>query len=220
MAFRTAGFPTTAPGYNPPMARSAPALGGWPLVGWAAAVLAPMCALILALVGTGEEGLRMVIRATARTSLALFLLAFTASSARHFWQAPTTAWLLRNRRYLGVSFAVSHTVHLAAIVALATEVPGFGADPFTTIFGSLAYLVILAMTATSFDRSAAWLGRPHWKRLHTAGSYYLWLVFFVSFAPAAVQAAHPTGILAALALIAALGLRVGAGRARLEAPAT
>ena len=92
---------------------------------------------------------------------------------------------------------------------------------YTFFWGLLAaYLVILAMTATSFDRSAAWLGRTHWKRLHTAGGYYVWLVFFVSFAPAAVQAAHPAAIPGAVALIAALGLRVGAGRARQQAPAT
>jgi hypothetical protein len=35
---------------------------------------------VLAIDGTGEDGVRALIRATARTSLALFLAAFLASS--------------------------------------------------------------------------------------------------------------------------------------------
>jgi hypothetical protein len=179
-----------------------------------------MCGLILTLSGAGETGLRSVIRATARSSLTLFLFAFTASSLARLWRTPLTSWLLRNRRYLGVSFAISHSAHMVAIAALAVEVPGFGADPFTTVFGTLAYLVILAMAATSFDRSAAWLGRSRWKRLHTVGSYYIWLIFLVTYAPEAVRGAAPAHVPGTLALVAALGLRIAAGlRTRQQATA-
>ena len=49
----------------------------------------------------------------------LFVLAFTASSLVELMPSKATRWQRRNRRYLGVSFAVSHFIHLGVILALA-----------------------------------------------------------------------------------------------------
>src|SRR5262245_15492669 len=107
------------------IARPAAQPQGWPLVGWSTLLLVFMVALILGIEGAGEDGLRTVIRATARTSVVLFVAAFTASSLRALWPVPVTRWLLTNRRYIGVSFAVSHFLHLLAILALDATVPEF-----------------------------------------------------------------------------------------------
>src|SRR5437867_6975059 len=80
---------------------------GWPIVGWAALVVVAIVAAILITLGTGEAGLRAAIRATARTSVVLFCVAFSASALRRLWPGTASAWLLANRRQLGVSFAVS-----------------------------------------------------------------------------------------------------------------
>src|SRR5712692_7187458 len=48
-------------------------------------------------------------------------------------------------------------------------------------FGDIGYIVIIAMTATSFDRTAAAIGPRVWRRLHLAGGYYLLFQFMVSF---------------------------------------
>jgi methionine sulfoxide reductase heme-binding subunit len=77
-------------------------------VGVASAVIVALCAMTLATTGVDEEGVRAIIRLTARTSVALFLLAFTASAAFRLWGGRLPRWLLVNRRYLGLSFAVSH----------------------------------------------------------------------------------------------------------------
>ena len=90
---------------------------GWPVVGWAALALVIMTGALLTVWGTEEAGIRVLIRATARTSFTLFILAFVASALRRAWRSRVSAWLLANRRYLGVSFAVSHLLHLAAIFA-------------------------------------------------------------------------------------------------------
>ena len=63
------------------------------------------------------DGVRMVIRFTARTSLVLFCLAFSAAALARLWPNAWTRWLRRNRRYLGVSFAASHAIHAVAIAA-------------------------------------------------------------------------------------------------------
>ena len=194
---------------------------GWPIVAWTAAVLVLMIAIVLACAGSDETGLRMVIRATARTSCVLFLAAFVASALRRAWPSPATAWLLANRRYVGVSFAVSHLLHLLAIGALAGwSAPGLVATAgmTTTVVGGIGYLFIAAMTVTSFDRTAAWLGARRWHRLHTIGAYYVWLVFFLSFAPRA--AFSPLYFPFGLAVVAAPLLRWRARRAESPAIAT
>lgn len=164
-------------------------LAGWSLVGWCALVLVMLMAAILATKGADEAGLRAVVRTSAQTSLVLFTTAFGASSLYAVWPTASTRWMLHNRRYIGVSFAVSHFIHLIAIVALAVRLGAkFKLDPATLVGGGLAYVFIAAMTATSFDRTAAWIGARAWRRLHTAGGYYIWFIFFISYAPRAAIA--------------------------------
>jgi hypothetical protein len=83
------------------------------------AALIAMTVLNLVSVGLDVEGARAVIRATARTSVLLFCAAFTASSLAQLWKSPATRWMIRNRRYLGVSFGVSHAIHYVAVAAFA-----------------------------------------------------------------------------------------------------
>ncbi|EFG9153081.1 hypothetical protein BL864_005536, partial [Escherichia coli] len=94
-------------------------LEGWRLLGLLAGALMAMAVAIWAVGGLDVEATRLVIRATARSSLLLFLLAFVASSAVQLWPGEATRWLLRNRRYFGLAFAFSHGIHAVAIIALA-----------------------------------------------------------------------------------------------------
>jgi methionine sulfoxide reductase heme-binding subunit len=149
-----------------------------------------LMAVGLVLASPDVAGVRSVIRWTARTSLVLFLLTFTASAAWRRWPGAWTRWQLANRRYLGLSFAVSHGVHLIAILAFAHLAPlafDQASNPATRFVGEIGYLFIIAMTATSFDTTAAWLGRRAWKILHTTGTWYLWFVFLSSYASRAVH---------------------------------
>jgi sulfoxide reductase heme-binding subunit YedZ len=130
------------------------------------------------------DGVRMVIRFTARTSLLLFCLAFSAGALARLWPGPWTRWQRRNRRYLGVSFAASHGIHAVAIVCFAAMAPAdymAATSAATYLFGGIGYAFIIAMTATSFDRTAAAIGPRAWRILHLAGGYYLWFQFMVSF---------------------------------------
>jgi hypothetical protein len=192
---------------------------GWPIVGWAAVAVAAMIALVLAVAGTGEPGIRLVIRATARSSVVLFTAAFVARSLSCAWPGRPSRWMLANRRYLGVSFAVSHLAHLLAIFALAGWSVGkaiAAAGAGVAVLGGTAYAFLLAMTLTSFDRTAAWLGPRAWSRLHTTGAYVLWTVFFASFAPRITESALYWPF--AVGLLAALILRLTYGRRRAARP--
>jgi sulfoxide reductase heme-binding subunit YedZ len=161
-------------------------LAGWPIVAWSALAVAVLCGGVLAAAGGGEAGWRAAIRLSAKTSLLLFSAAFVASSVRVLWPTSLTRWLLTNRRYVGVSFAASHAIHLVAILMLLRVAPDFRLEPPALIGGGIAYVFLAAMTATSFNRSAAWLGARRWRLLHKTGMYYCWFIFFISYLPRAL----------------------------------
>ena len=188
-------------------------MNGWPVAGWMSAALAAHFALVAAIYGTDAEGLGVLTRATARVSFLIFMAAYVASPLRRFVRAPATAWLLRNRRQLGVSFAVSHGLHAIAIVLLASALgERFEVLAVTLIFGGLGYLFIAAMAATSNDRAVRALGRRRWGLLHRAGIHYLWIIWVQNWTGAIV--AMPNVLYAALALLVWVGaaLRFAAWR--------
>ena len=157
---------------------------GWRLFGLLTLVLIALCVWIAGMRHFEVEGVRMAIRFTARTSLLFFCLAFSAAALARLWPNAFTRWQRRNRRQLGVTFAASHALHAAAIFAFAKMDPaGFAAATSLAsyIFGGIGYAFILAMTATSFDATAAALGPRAWRALHLVGGYYLLLQFTISF---------------------------------------
>lgn len=83
----------------------------WQIVKCSTILIAIALCLILLIKGINETSFRIAIRFTARTSCILFLLAFTASSLRRIQSNPLTNWLVTNRRYLGLSMAISHGFH-------------------------------------------------------------------------------------------------------------
>jgi sulfoxide reductase heme-binding subunit YedZ len=130
------------------------------------------------------EGVRMVIRFTARTSLLFFCLAFSATALARLWPNAWTRWQRRNRRYLGVTFAASHGMHALAIGCFAAMAPPLfmeATNAASYVFGGIGYAFIIAMAATSFDRTAEAIGPRAWRILHLTGGYYLWFQFMVSF---------------------------------------
>ena len=155
-------------------------MNGWRLTGLLSVLVGAMTLYLMASHGWEVDGVRLAIRATARTSLVLFALAFTAGAMVELMPSDATRWQRRNRRYLGVSFAVSHFIHLGVIVTLAMMDPAvfWKLTTVTNIMlAGSAYLFIAAMTATSFDRAAAWLGPRKWRLLHLVGGWYIWLSF-------------------------------------------
>ena len=178
-----------------------------------AAALAAMAGGMILADGGGVDGVRLAIRATARTSLALFLLAFTASALFRLWPGAATRWLLANRRWVGLGFAFSHLVHAGAIFLLHRWHPDSFAllvQPKTFVTGGIAYLFIALLAATSFDRAVAALGPRGWKRVHTIGIWVIWISFIFTNGkriPASTAYAIPVAV-----LFAALALRLQAAR--------
>ena len=164
-----------------------------------------MCGACLVFFGFGEEGVRVAIRATARTTAAVFVVVFCLSSVRRRWPRPLVRWGMRNRRYLGLSAAVSHGYHLCFILSL--YVMGVGDDnPLVIVIGGgWGFGLLFTMAVTSNDASQKTLGK-YWRRVHLLGMWTIWSIFAVSYFPAA--ATTPSAAVASLALVIALLLRV------------
>lgn len=157
--------------------------GGMALFFWFAVALAVAATALIALLPDLVEAVRLVIRTTARISLALFLAAFLASTLMQVWPAEVTRWMVVNRRWLGLSFAWSHLVHALAIVALVRLDPALFwtlSNPVSVAGGSICYVFIALLAATSFDRMVRALGPRRWARLHRTGIWIVWLVFMIS----------------------------------------
>lgn len=188
----------------------------------AAAALGATAAVAIGfgLADTPVEQWRLAARYTARFSVTIFVIVFVASSWNRLAPSAVSRFLLKRRRALGLAFATAHTIHLGALVTynvVAGEVP----NATTLIVGGGAYVAMFAMAATSNDASVRALGR-NWVRLHKVGIYWLWFVFTFSYG-GRVFGGKPEFLPLFAALLAGLGLRIAAARARTsrraEAPA-
>ncbi len=183
---------------------------GWRITILVSLGLVALAAFQLGVWGTGEEGIRVLVRSTARCSVVLFALAFSASALRSFWRGPTTKWLLANRRYLGVSYAASHALHAAALVALFGASTEFAESlgAVTLVGGGIAYVFTFAMAATSSDAAVRALGTTNWRRLHLVGGWYIWIIFAQSYLPRAAM--DPAYLPAGMIVLAVPALRTAA----------
>lgn len=138
-----------------------------------------MLGMIGAIDGLTEASVRLAIRATARVSCLLFLMAFVAAPLHRLWATGFTQWLLQNRRFLGLSMAVSHGFHGVTLGAL--HIVTQGQHPHINPLAVLGYVFLAAMALTSFQPMAKAIGRRAWRVLHTAGMHYFWLAFLMEF---------------------------------------
>jgi methionine sulfoxide reductase heme-binding subunit len=164
----------TVPAANPSTLR------GWALTLRIALVLTLASLALFASAGVSEESVRAWIRATARASAALFLMTFVARPLRRLWRSGTSGYLLANRRYLGVSAAYAQLLHGIALVWLFTSFAKYEPDLTGLIGGGLGFALYFAMALTSSDAAVAALGKRAWKALHTAGAYWIWVIFAVT----------------------------------------
>ncbi len=140
-------------------------------------------AAIFAIGGFNEESTRQCIRLTAKVSVVLFSMAFSASAVQGLLRNVFTFWWRMNRKYLGISFAIIHLIHLAFLLLLQQWFhPVFTLAKSSSLFaGGMAYLFLVLMLLTSFERFSKHLSKKNWKLLHTVGGWWIWGIFASSY---------------------------------------
>lgn len=126
-----------------------------------------------------EQQWSAATRYTARVGFPLLILAYSARPLFDLTRANWAKVLLANRKWLGLGFAMSHTVHLASIAMLFHTL---GETPALVVLvvGGFAYVLLYAMAFTSNRRAMQAMGR-RWKQLHRFGIHYLWFIFAQSY---------------------------------------
>lgn len=141
------------------------------------ALVAVIVAITFAVHGVRPPTIFELIGILTKVSVLVFILVFITRPLHALVQSSATAWLLANRRYLGLSFAAWHLVHWPLLTTLMVLV---GPAKFWDMFQSIVIpagtilLVITLMAATSNNRSRQFLGKPLWSAIHTIGIYAIW----------------------------------------------
>lgn len=152
------------------------AIGSWRLF-WVLA-LATSIAICLGLPSTdfhSVHGMEFIIVRSVRCALPLFLVAFSASSLATLWPNRATRWLLSNRRYIGLAFAVGMAWHFS-FVAYSIWMFGNGLTLKATTLDVIGLIFLLLLTLTSFRWSKRRLSPAAWRRLHKIGVYVIWVL--------------------------------------------
>jgi hypothetical protein len=168
-------------------------------------------------------GVMLWLRVTARISSLLLVCAFAAPALARLWPSGLTEWMARHRHRFTLAFALSHTLHLAGIVMLATLIPA----QFVTkrgllvqIPGASVYVLIYFLAYMAFTRRK----NPELAdtKMQTFGLYLLWGIFTLAFT-AGIWKNALIYVPLAVMMWAALGARIAARRVaslRRQSPAT
>lgn len=127
---------------------------------------------------SAPAGVTHMISYSVRWAVPLIYTVTAASALYTLFPGPITTWLMRNRKYIGLAFAVAMAWQGLFIFLVST----FHRDYyFGEIFllrdeleGSTGYVFLAAMVATSFEFGRRQLSGAQWKLLHRSGVYFLW----------------------------------------------
>ena len=119
-----------------------------------------------------------MISFSVRWAVPLVFLVVAIPAFQVLFPGPGPMWLLRNRKYIGMCFAVAMAWQGLFILIMSTT---FRDHYYEEIFylrdeleGSTGYLFLTAMVVTSFNFGRKYLNANQWKLLHRTGLYYLW----------------------------------------------
>jgi sulfoxide reductase heme-binding subunit YedZ len=156
-----------------------PAGNQWPLFWLVSLPVSSVMALsMLRIEAWNGPAVSSLIQLSVRFAVPFLFLAFAASSLQALYPGPFTRWLLRNRKILGLCFAMSMAWQGTFILWLTTIYRDYYITEVyvlrDAIEGTIGYLFLAAMTFTSFQMGRRQLSARAWRYLHKAGIYFLW----------------------------------------------
>lgn len=159
------------------------AINGWNLF-WL--VTGPISiAMMIAMAGadlSSGAGVSSMIQLSVRCAVPWLYVAFAASSVHVLFPGLLTRWLLRNRKYFGLSFAAAMGWQALFILWMVIVYSDYYINEVyvlrDAIEGVVGYLFLAAMTLTSFPIGRKRLSPKQWRYLHKGGIYFLWAYAF------------------------------------------
>ena len=162
-------------------------LNGWPLFYLVAGLTFAVICVGLVVIGVSTpEATVSMIRLSVQLASPWIFLAFVATALAQLFPVSFSRWLLRNRRYVGLSFAAGfgwQALFIAVLFALHSDY--YWQELHNTadlILRMLSYLLLLALTVTSFFPVRRAMRPKDWRVLHLVGIWYFWAAIWVSYA--------------------------------------
>ncbi len=128
------------------------------------------------------EGISYMIGYSVRWAIPFIYLVVAASSVRYLFSGPIPVWWLRNRKYIGLVFAVAMAWQALFIFILSTVYRDYY---FEQVFyfrdeleGSVGYIFLVGMVITSFQFARKKVNQAQWKLIQKGGVYFLWAYAF------------------------------------------
>jgi DMSO/TMAO reductase YedYZ heme-binding membrane subunit len=122
---------------------------------------------------------------SVRLAVPFIFLVVAISSVQTLFPGPFSMWLLRNRKYIGMCFAVVMAWQGLFIFIMSYF---FREYYFADVYffrdeleGSIGYIFLPAMVVTSFEFGRKHLSPKQWKLLHKSGIYFLWAYAFSTY---------------------------------------
>ncbi len=137
--------------------------------------------MVIAMMGVDMStgaGVSTMISFSVRWAVPFIYLVVAASAVQKLFPGPFPMWWLRNRKYIGLCFAVAMAWQGAFIFTMSNFFREYYyGDVYLLrdeIEGSVGYIFLAAMVVTSFRFGRKYLTHKQWKLLHRSGIYFLW----------------------------------------------
>jgi hypothetical protein len=161
-------------------------LNSWRLF---ALIMIPMCIVVvyqMTMVDLGDPShISSMIQLSVRLAVPWLFIAFATSSLQIVFPGAFTRWLMRNRRIIGLCFAAGMAWQLLFIFWMVIGFWDYYLDEAYSYFDLAeqlpGYIILFAMTLTSFRFGRSKLSAKQWKILHKGGIYLLWGVVWSTY---------------------------------------
>ena len=140
--------------------------------------------MVIAMMGhdmSTAHGVSEMISFAVRWAVPFIFLVVAISSLQILFPGPFPMWLLRNRKYIGMCFAVAMAWQGSFIFIMSN----FFREYYFTNYvlrdeleGSIGYIFLSAMVVTSFRFGRKHLNQKQWKLLHKSSIYFIWAYAF------------------------------------------
>ncbi len=155
------------------------ALNGWGLFCLLSIPLSMVMAAEMARTDlSSPTGVTHLISFSVRWAVPLIYAVVAASALHALFPGALSTWLMRNRKYVGLAFAVAMAWQGLFIFLVSNlHRDYYFAEIFLLrdeIEGSIGYIFLAAMVVTSFQAGRKLFSAAQWKLLHRSGMYFLW----------------------------------------------
>jgi len=161
-------------------------LNGWKLFSLIVIPMSGAVALAMTTVDLSSPlGVSAMIQFSVRLAVPWLFLAFAISALNVLFPGTISRWLLRNRRIIGLCFATGMAWQLFFILWMVIGHWGYYVEEAYSYFDLAeqlpGYLILIAMTLTSFRFGRSKLSAKQWRILHKGGIYFLWGVVWSTY---------------------------------------